>query len=389
MFNLLRCYSTAARATCSKDLYITAKYRELHKHYDAPKYPLVLCHGFSGFDKFTLLAKPQLAVAQAVDTAKESLDSGLKEEENVNENAKKRQVSVSPSPSPSSLVELNYWNGIKEALEKLGSTVFIAKVPAFGNIETRATSLDKFITKQCKVLRKHESKQTIYQDEKQEHTAESYKTFKQKSEPIKINLISHSMGGLDSRYLISKIHKSNKIYKVASLTTISTPHHGSEVADFIVEQVEKHPSLKLVCPKSIYELTTTQMKEFNKAVPNDPSVEYFSFGAKFNPKWFNLFNLTWHIMRHQILKNAAINKGIIPEVDDKNKLTDNDGLVSVESSKWGNYAGTLDNVDHLDLINWTNRARLGLDKIMWAKQPPFNPIALYLDVADKLAHRGL
>jgi triacylglycerol lipase len=36
----------------------------------------------------------------------------------------------------------------------------------------------------------------------------------------------------------------------------------------------------------------------------------------------------------------------------------NDGLVSVESSQWGEYKGTLDNVSHLDLINWTNRLRV-------------------------------
>ena len=35
----------------------------------------------------------------------------------------------------------------------------------------------------------------------------------------------------------------------------------------------------------------------------------------------------------------------------------NDGLVSVASAQWGSYKGTLVNVSHLDLINWTNRWR--------------------------------
>jgi len=35
----------------------------------------------------------------------------------------------------------------------------------------------------------------------------------------------------------------------------------------------------------------------------------------------------------------------------------NDGLVSVRSSKWGNYKGTLVGASHLDLINWTNRVK--------------------------------
>jgi len=36
---------------------------------------------------------------------------------------------------------------------------------------------------------------------------------------------------------------------------------------------------------------------------------------------------------------------------------ENDGLVSVDSSRWGSYKGTVVGVDHLDLINWTNRLR--------------------------------
>jgi len=35
----------------------------------------------------------------------------------------------------------------------------------------------------------------------------------------------------------------------------------------------------------------------------------------------------------------------------------NDGLVSVASSQWGSYKGTLVGVSHLDLINWTNRLK--------------------------------
>jgi len=35
----------------------------------------------------------------------------------------------------------------------------------------------------------------------------------------------------------------------------------------------------------------------------------------------------------------------------------NDGLVSVASSQWGTYKGTLVDVSHLGLINWTNKLR--------------------------------
>ena len=46
----------------------------------------------------------------------------------------------------------------------------------------------------------------------------------------KVNIISHSKGGLDSRYMIWKYDYGDKI---ASLTTICTPHHGAEISDLI------------------------------------------------------------------------------------------------------------------------------------------------------------
>lgn len=58
----------------------------------------------------------------------------------------------------------------------------------------------------------------------------------------------------------------------------------------------------------------------------------------------------------------------------------NDGLVSVESSKWGEYKGTLDNVSHLDLINWTNRLRWYIWELTGGKQRNFNAIAFYLHI---------
>ena len=47
----------------------------------------------------------------------------------------------------------------------------------------------------------------------------------------KVNLIGHSMGGLDSRYLVAHLGFADK---VASVTTIATPHRGSSVADAVL-----------------------------------------------------------------------------------------------------------------------------------------------------------
>ncbi|CAK9438633.1 uncharacterized protein LODBEIA_P28570 [Lodderomyces beijingensis] len=377
--SMQRLYSSVAKAaTLAKEKRnITANYRTLRSHYDAPKYPLVLCHGFSGFDKLTLLRKPQLLVKEAADQAQKAVVHSQKRPSRRQQNR--------------SFLEVEYWNGIKGALEQLGSTVFIARVPAFGDIKSRAQSLDQYITAQCQILRDSESHAEVYNTTSTPDQEQRSRTFKQRCEPISINLISHSMGGLDCRYLISQIHNNttSEIYKIASLTTISTPHHGSEVADFVVDIIKRVPILKHICPSSVNEMTTWKMREFNERIKDDPSVKYFSFGAKFVPKWFNNYFITWLIMKREIEKNATTSKGMSAAEVANSDLVDNDGLVSVESSKWGQYVGTLDQVDHTDLINWMNKVRLGFDKIMWARDPPFNAIALYLDIANELSHRGL
>ncbi|ODV80329.1 alpha/beta-hydrolase [Suhomyces tanzawaensis NRRL Y-17324] len=328
-------------------------YLRLKDHYDTPHYPIVLCHGFSGFDTISIPTNwlPKHKAKRAI----------------------------------TRIFQLDYWCGIRESLETLGSTVLIGRVPPFGTIEERAKMLDKFIDRECQELRKKESKSTIHKN----HSHED-ETFKLTHKPIKVNLISHSMGGLDSRYLISRF-QDNKNYKVVSLTTISTPHHGSECADFLVGLVAKNSYLKKLCPQSVYELTTTNMEEFNAKVPDNPDVQYFSYGAKFNPKWFNVFNLTWRIMRRQISKREAksLHNASGKKIDKSPLRLANDGMVSVESSQWGKYLGTLDEVDHLDLINWTNKTRTAIDKLVFNEEPKFNALALYLHIADTLAKKGL
>lgn len=360
--NLVRRYSKVIdlkqRSKDIKPTLITDKYSIIRDKYEIPKYPIVLCHGFSGFDTFNFIPRP-LATAE-------------------------RKVE--------GFLQINYWHGIRESLEKLGCTVLIGKVPPFGTIEDRATILHNFINERCgKLKKRHEN---VYNENNgqakisdKEINEEEIQPRKQVSNdhshshrngPIKINLVSHSMGGLDSRYLISQLQSPENNYKVVSLTTISTPHHGSECADFLEDTFGSNRVTRLLLPPPVYEMTTENMKQFNKKIVDDPSVQYFSYGAQFYPKWYNVFNLTWKIVVRQIrLKygQKAIDK----------LSTYNDGVVSVESSKWGTYLGTLDEVDHLDLINWTNRTRVALDRVLFNKRQKFNALALYLDIADNLA----
>ena len=57
----------------------------------------------------------------------------------------------------------------------------------------------------------------------------------------KTHIVAHSMGGLDSRYLLSPVSEKRLVAPVRSLTTISTPHQGSPIADLIDKPLDLLP----------------------------------------------------------------------------------------------------------------------------------------------------
>ena len=96
---------------------------------------------------------------------------------------------------------LNAFGQIGEELKKEGYTVYISDNDGFGSVENNAEQLKRFIEKVLK-----------------DTGAE------------KVNIIAHSKGGLDSKYMITKLGMEDK---VASLTTLCTPHKGSIIASKI------------------------------------------------------------------------------------------------------------------------------------------------------------
>ena len=238
---------------------------------------------------------------------------------------------------------VHYWRGITEALRNNGAEVIAAAVPASASIEERAEKLGRDIG--------------------------------QKAGGRAVNIIAHSMGGLDARYMISRLKPPN--VDVLSLTTVASPHRGSAFADHIFNQIgaARLPTLYRVLNAlkvetgAFRQLTRKYMLEtFNPAVPDREGVRYYSYGAAAAPAPWSAFRQS-----HRIVEQAE---------------GPNDGLVSVSSSRWGEYKGTLIDVSHLDLINWTNRLRW----LVWqlaGNQRNFNAIAFYLDIGDMLAQEGL
>lgn len=161
-----------------------------------------------------------------------------------------------------------------------------------------------------------------------------------KNEQGPLHLIAHSMGGLDARYYISHLDGHRKI---ASLTTLSTPHRGSPAADYVVG------SLSLFrLSKGVHDLTTESMRTFNANTPDHPDVIYRSYSAK-RP----LSELPWLTRHHARIITAAEGE--------------NDSQVSIRSACWGEHIGTLPS-DHFELIGlnlWLNpfRSRNRLDHL--------------------------
>ncbi|KAI0186782.1 triacylglycerol lipase [Xylaria flabelliformis] len=245
--------------------------------------------------------------------------------------------------TPGWLPPVHYWRGITEALKANGVHVITTTVPPSGSIEQRAEKLARGIA--------------------------------DAAGGREVNIIAHSMGGLDARYMISHLRPSN--VRVRSLVTIASPHHGSSFADFVFQEIgnERLPSLYKVLDRvgmetgAFEQLTSTYMnKDFNPRTPDNPETKYFSYGAMVDHLPF----LSPFRQSHNVITRFE---------------GPNDGLVSVASSQWGSYKGTLVNVSHLDLINWTNRWRWMLRSLVGMK-PGFNAIAFYLAIADMLAKEG-
>lgn len=87
---------------------------------------------------------------------------------------------------------VQYWRGITHAMTANGIQIITAQVPATGSIEERAFKLGQDIAS--------------------------------KADGKSVNIIAHSMGGLDARYMISRLQPDN--VEVRSLTTVATPHRA-------------------------------------------------------------------------------------------------------------------------------------------------------------------
>jgi triacylglycerol lipase len=206
---------------------------------------------------------------------------------------------------------LNYWGNIPSVLAAAGNRVLVPRLPSAAGVARRAARLKAFLEREAPGELVH--------------------------------LIAHSMGGLDSRYLISRLGLAGR---VLSLTTLGTPHHGTAFADWGIRRVERlvRPVFEVLgLPReAFHDLTTAGCRDFNERTPDAPNVRYFSVAAQFRLDW----RLPEWQLSHRIIE---VLEG------------PNDGLVSVTSAQWGEAFEVWEG-DHASLVNralklWPARPR--------------------------------
>lgn len=218
---------------------------------------------------------------------------------------------------------IDYWWRIPEALRAAGERVYVSSQEPLRPPLERARQL-----------------------------AETVDRALQFSGAAKVNLVGHSMGGLDSRALVSGLGYGDR---VASITTIATPHRGSPIADIVlglVPDVAEEDVAGFVntlatlvdgdrqdALATAHALSTAGAEAFNAQFPDDPRVAYFSIVARTTDDPLFLVNdvdLCDATLWPTYFKMRALG-------------AENDGLVPVESQRWGDVAGEI-SADHWNQI---------------------------------------
>ncbi len=214
----------------------------------------------------------------------------------------------------------DYFRGVSDRLERDGCVVHRCRVARTASIAERAAELAAFV---------------------------------REVPARRVNLVAHSMGGLDARYALARLGLDRH---VASLTTVGTPHLGTPLADLgAAARVWSALGRMGLNVEAFHDLTTARMAEFNRAVPDARGVAYASVvGAPparrgvtplLLPSWL------W-------LERAA---------------GANDGMVPAASQRWGEVLREVE-ADHFAQIGWSRR---------------FDAAELYAELLRELRGRGL
>jgi triacylglycerol lipase len=238
-------------------------------------------------------------------------------------------------------VNVTYFDGVVADLAKVGETqVYVTVAPPFDSSEERAkaiaTQLDQILAR---------------------------------TGAAKVNLIGHSQGGMDARVLASPAGLGYGD-RIASVTTIATPHHGSVLTDAVLGLASGLPKgtidaltsgLLGLLQKTAYDVSSdphleAQLTEltqahmdgvFNPKYTDDVRVHYASYAGRTNLETgesdcagalFPNDPSVVDVAAPEFVATAASLEGTAH--------TANDGLVTVKSAQWGAFMQCVP-ADHL------------------------------------------
>ena len=215
---------------------------------------------------------------------------------------------------------LEYWNDTPALLRSLGYRVETPEVSWVGPVDRRAKQLASAIRK---LLRG------------------------QWADADRLHIVAHSMGGLDARVAIAELVLGPR---VASLTTLSTPHHGTPVADLADRlgfDSTIGPLLRTLRldVRGLLDLTTDSCRERNARLRsyenrNPDGIRYRTYAGVQDS--FEMFLPL--LPTHQIVRHAA---------------GPNDGLVPASSASWKDgFLQAVVDFDHLNILGWWDPSEL-------------------------------
>lgn len=171
-----------------------------------------------------------------------------------------------------------------------------------------------------------------------------------------VNIVAHSMGGLDARYAISRLDLAPH---VASLVTIGTPHRGTPLADLGAAVLDKLGIRRMlrffdVDIEAFFDLSQERARRFNQDVPDAPGVAYLSI-VGVTPA------------------GGGVHPLLVPcQLYLEGKGGRSDGLVPESSQVWGEVLATVE-ADHFAQVGWS---------------ATYDARGLYVDLMRQLAGRG-
>jgi triacylglycerol lipase len=191
----------------------------------------------------------------------------------------------------------DYFFELPPRLRAAGNKVLSPRLSSFNTVEVRAAQLKEQIAE-------------AFPDER-------------------VNIIGHSFGGLDARFLAAQADFAEHI---ASVTTIGTPNRGCLIADLALDFLpdgafdvaDKVMNLFQNSSRAYYQISREyHLNDFAVVAPDSPHVAYFSATSVISNPVTTALPMFW--VPHRVIQRYE---------------GENDGFISLESAKWGTHICT-------------------------------------------------